>query len=1083
MQDIQDIYELSPLQEGILFHSLFAPESRYYCQQLKATLHGRLDVDAFQRTWQKVVDRHSVFRTSFHWEEIEKPLQVVHQSATIPWRLEDLSGLPVEAQRTYLDQCLVEDRAQRYDLTNAPLVRLGLFRLGPEVYRFVWSFHHLLMDGWCLPIILQEVFLLYESFTRNVEVRLRQPRPYRDYIVWLQRQDTSKAKQFWRESLAGFTVPTPLVIDDSTVNGTSYSYDFRDYDVTLSDETLARLTAFTRKHQLTMNTVIQGAWAVMLSRYSGQDDVVFGTVVSGRPTSLPGVESIVGLLINTLPVRVHLPREQEVVPWLKGVQDWLAEMRQFEFSSLAEVQTWSDVPRSKSLFESLLVFENYPVDPALGEEVKSLEITDTHYSNVNNYPLSLIALPTSRGLTFRVKYDGRRFQKQTIERLQAHLHLLLARLTKDAPQKLADLWLLTPGEQQKIIVGWNDTRVDYSPERCVHELIEQQVEKSPAATAVVYEEQKLSYRELNERANQLAHYLKARGVGPETLVGIFMRRSAEMIVGILGVLKAGGVYFPLDPGFPRQRLAYMFEQSKAQIILTLDRFADALPEGGFEILALDKGWQKVAGYSSENPTPIATPENGAYVIYTSGSTGQPKGVVIEHRQIYNYVRALMERLEIPPGLSYAMVQPLTVDSCKTVIFPSLVSGGSLHLVAHEVSPDPYAMAGYFEKHDIDLLKIAPSHLAAIQGTQPARVMPRRWLVIGGEASRAEWVESLQKLDPARRIFNHYGPTEATVGMLTYPLKPERIGNHNTVLPMGKPLPNTQAYLLDESLRAVPVGVAGELYIGGACVARGYLNHPDLTAEKFVPDPFNGSYGARLYKTGDQARYLSDGNIEFLGRIDDQIKIRGFRIEPKEIEAVCREDPSVKDVIVLAREQESGIPKLIAYLVFQPGTEPAISKIRNTLKKRLPDYMVPAAYVTLDALPLNPHGKTDRRALPDPEPGREETDGRFVGPTTPLEANLADVFAQVLGIDQVGVNDNFFELGGHSLMLTNLLFHLNEKFQLELPLRAVFDAPTVAELAPVLVQSRARLLNEDRLNTILAEIEQLSEDEVKWMVAT
>jgi amino acid adenylation domain-containing protein len=1084
MQDVEDIYELSPMQQGMLFHSLFAPRAGFYCQQLKSTLRGRLDVETFRRTWQRVVERHAVFRTAFHWEEVQKPLQVVRRSATLPWLYEDWRELSPSEQEARFEAYMADDLARGYDFATPPLMRLALFRTGEETHRFVWSFHHLLMDGWCLPLVLREVFIFYEGALAGADVRLRAPRPYREYIGWLQRQDMAQAEAFWRESLRGFTEPTPVTRGTAAAAvGEAEAGGFREREVTLPADVYARLNAYARKHQLTLNTLVQGAWAVLLSRYGGIKDVVFGATVSGRPTTLPGAEAMVGLFINSLPVRVRLDGPGPIADELRHLRDWLAELRQYEHTPLVEAHGWSEVPRTQPLFESLVVFENYPVDPAMAEQLRSISVSDAHSGNVNNFPVTLIALPGPSALTLRLKYDGRRLDEQTAARMLGHLQTILRAMTRGEAGRLFDLPVLTPAEQQQAVVEWNDTRRDYGPGVCAHELFERHAALKPEAPAAVFEGECLTYGELNERANRLARYLRSRGVGPDVLVGLFMRRSLETVVGMLGILKAGGAYFPLDPGFPPQRLAFMLEDSRARHILTAGSHAETLPPGSdLEVLRLDADWHLVADYAGDNLASNASPANAAYVIYTSGSTGRPKGVVVEHRQIVNYVRGVSERLSFEPGLSYAMVQPLTVDSCKTVVFPALCMGGCLHLIEQERSTDPHALADYFRRHHIDVLKITPSHLAALQGeAAEARVLPRGWLVLGGEASQSRWVEGLQELSPDCRIFNHYGPTETTVGVLTYPLRPERVGTHGALLPTGRPVPNVQAYLLDEALRPVPVGVPGELYIGGDSVARGYLGRPALTAERFVPDPFETNYGGRLYRTGDLARYLPGGEIEFIGRGDDQVKIRGYRIELKEIETVCCEHPAVKETVVLARKDAVGGGKLTAYVVAREGHGVASAELRAFLGERLPDYMLPSAFVFLDAIPLMAHGKVNRQALP--EPGLEAAaGGDYEGPRTPLEAKLAEVFAQVIGVERVGVADNFFELGGHSLMVTSLLFRLHETFRVELPLRTVFEAPTVAQLAPALVESCAVRVDEAELDRILSEIEQLSEDEAQWILA-
>jgi len=647
----------------------------------------------------------------------------------------------------------------------------------------------------------------------------------------------------------------------------------------------------------------------------------------------------------------------------------------------------------------------------------------------------------------RIKYQCHRFDTATITRMLGHLRTLLAGMVANPTQRLADLPMLTVAERQQLLVEWNNTSTVYPQDVCIHELFEAQAARTPDAVAVVCEEQELTYRELNIRANQLARYLQALGVTPEGLVSLCVERSLDMIVGLLGILKAGGAYVPLDPAYPQERLALILRDAQVSVVLTQPQLAAGFTGLQAQVVCLNTDWKRIAQESVTNPVNKATPNNLIYVIYTSGSTGVPKGVAIEHRQLCNYVYSVQERLALPNPCSFATVSTLAADLGNTMVFASLCTGGCLHILSQARVADPRAMADYFAHYAIDCLKIVPSHFAALHtSSHPEHMFPRRLLILGGEASRSEWVKSLQRLAPGCAILNHYGPTEATVGVLTYRVEENQRFPRTSTPPLGRPLAKVQIYLLDQRLQPVPIGVQGELYIGGANLARGYLKRPALTAERFIPHPFSDAPGARLYKTGDLARYLPDGNIEFLGRSDYQVKIRGYRVELGEVEAALEQHPAIRQAVVCAQEDIQGNKRIVAYVVIYKETAISLHTLRSFLQTKLPDYMVPAALVVLDTLPLTPNGKIDRQALPAPDQTRPPLCEAFVAPRTPTEELLAGIWAHVLGVESVGLHDNFFALGGHSLLAMKVVSRLRQIFQVDIPLRELFNAPTVASLA-------------------------------------
>ncbi|WP_437997980.1 amino acid adenylation domain-containing protein [Sorangium sp. So ce185] len=1042
---IEDVYPLSPTQEGMLFHTLLNPGSGIYLMQQHYTWAGRLDADLIVEAWQRVVARHPILRTSFLWKDLERPLQIVHRHVDLSGVIQvlDWRGLPEAEQEARLAETLESELTAGLDMTRAPLWRLRLIRVTEDACRIVRSFHHILTDGWCFSLLMMECLSYYTALREGRPLELPRLRPYRDYIAWLGRQDLSAAERFWRGELRGFTAPTPLGVERAIPGHPEQPAGMGDAVIELDSAATEALMGLAQQHGLTLNTLVQGAWALLLSRYSGHRDVVFGVTVAGRPADLPDVETIVGLFINSLPLRVMVAPEQPLLAWLKDLLAHNYRLREYEYSPLSQIQQWSELPKGQPLFNSLVVFQNAPIDPRLGEQVGDVRLSFEQARIHNNYPLTIVAYPGSE-LGLRLSYDRRWLDGDAAGRMLDQLRQLLEEMVRRPRARVGDLALLREAERRRALIEWNATAAAVPADACVHELFEAHAARRPDAAAVVYEETALSYRDLDRRANQLARRLRAAGVGPEDRVGLCLERSAEMVVGLLGVLKAGAAYVPLDPKFPRERLDAVLADSGARVVVTQARWAGALDAPGRTSLCLDRDAAALAAEAAEPLGATARPENLAYLIYTSGSTGRPKGVAVEHRQLVNYVHAVLARLPLAEGAGLALVSTVAADLGHTSLFGALCSGRTLHVLSGDRTFDPDRMAEYMSRHGVDGLKIVPSHLAALlEAARPERVLPRRCLVLGGEASSWDLIDRIRALAPECAIINHYGPTETTVGSLTWEIDAARDRPAGPV-PIGRPLANTQAYVLDRNMEPVPVGVPGELYLGGAGVTRGYHARPELTAERFVPDPFGGSPGGRLYRTGDQARYRPGGAIEFLGRTDHQIKLRGHRVELGEIEAHLREQPEVREAIVVARD-DGKAKRLVAYVVGRDAAALETAALLERLAQRLPDYMVPSAIVPLPALPLTANGKIDRAALPEPERAGAPEAGGFVAPRNEVEAALAQVWAEVLGRDRVGVHDNFFALGGDSIRSLQVIARANKR-GLKLSPKHLLDHPTVAELA-------------------------------------
>ena len=1068
VKNIEDIYRLSPMQQGMLFHSMYAPDAGMYFEQSSWIIRGEMDSSAFVKAWQKVMDRHTALRTAYIWEDLDEPLQVVNRQVDLPIEQFDWRDSTKEQNEQKLKDFLDRDLERGFVITQAPLMRLALIRIEQEAYYFNWSHHHLLLDGWSQPVILKDVFTLYETYARGQELQLEPARPYRDYIAWIQSQDMNEARTYWQGLLRGFSAPTVLpeellVGNSYPVQGSEsleeggYSVNRHVLDEKLSDD----LGKLVRKTQTTLNSVIQGAWAILLSHYNGDGDALFGATVSGRPVDLPGVESIVGLFINSLPVRITIKPEDTLSSWLQGIQVQQVKSRQYEYTPLYEIQTWSEVPKDVPLFNSLLVFENYPVDEVVREQKGTLDIRPNHIYTRTNYPLTIAFSPGKR-IGFEIAYDHGRFSSAAIQRIQDHLVTLLERMIISADQQVMDISILSQDEQEKMLVEWNDTSKEFTNYDCVHRLIEAAAERTPQSLALVSDDGQMSYEQMNNRVNQLARYLHQQGVGPESMVGISVERSMDMVIAVLGVLKTGAAYIPLDPKYPTERITFMMADSEMELMITQEKLLNERLEYQGKVVLIDANWSIIAEENEGNPGYAVTLDNLAYVIYTSGSTGKPKGVAVSHRSLVNHTLSLTEAMEMDSNDRMLQFISLSFDACGEELFPTLISGAAL------VLPD-----GTQDVLGADLLKSSDRHrvtifhmpipiwhqvvddIVALDLPIPASL---RLLAGGGESIAMDkmraWCERAERReDTAPMLFlNAYGPTEATIACTYYKFHctTDAISGYK-VIPIGRPISNVQTYIVDSGMRPVAIGAPGELLIGGVGLARGYLHHGDKTAESFIANVFCNEPGTRLYRTGDLARYLPDGNIEFLGRADFQVKIRGFRVELGEIETVIREFQGVRDVITIVREDQPGDKRLVAYV--QPDESGGVGDwvlkpqvIRDFLSEKLPQYMVPSVFVQIDQMPLTPSGKVDRRALPVPEGGQPEISSDYVAPRTAVEEIVAGLWSEVLGVNRVGIYDNFFDLGGHSLKATQLLSRLRQTFDVELLLRTVFETPTVAGTA-------------------------------------
>jgi len=1048
-RDIEDIYELSPMQEGMLFHALYAPrEGTYVTQQLFVVSDERM-LCAIEWAAGQAVARHTTLRTSFHWEGTDKPLQVVHRDTPPEMRRLDWRTMPEAERGPRLDTLLKEDRERGFDLTSAPLLRLTAIRLDAG-YQCIWTYSHLLLDGWSLSVLMNEIRTLAAAFTVAAPAELPAPRPYRDYIAWLQRQDLDAAERYWRQLLRGFTAPTPLSMRMSSAVPPAESWGEVVFELG-APETNA-LLSLAREHDLTLNTFLLGAWGLILSRHSGERDVVFGVTSSGRPADLPGADSIVGLFINTLPARLRVDPHARLTAWLRHVQGVYAESREKEYAPLAAIQRWSDVPRGTPLFQTLVMLESYPSATVWERPPREArERTGGRLLQRTNYPLTVCLAIAPDGLVGTLSYDTRECEAESACRLSGHLRTMLTAMSAHPDAPLRQLPMLTGSEARTLLDEWGRAAATTPGDARIHDLFEDQARRTPAAQAVVSvnDHESLTYDQLNRRANQLARHLRGLGAGPESLVGICLGRSPRTVVAMLGVLKSGAGYVPLDPTHPPERLAKMIEGTGTSIVVTESAVQQALGCSGVRRVCFDAAAALLAQAEDTNLTSGVLPDNVAYVIQTSGSTGRPKGVTIQHRSAVAFLHWVRERYSDAELSGVVATTSLSYDCSVFELLGPLSWGGRVLLadsvLQHASMPAAAAMT---------LVSTGPATLREVldRGSLAPSV---RTINLGGEASPEPLLRALSSR-PELRVWHLYGPTEDT----SYTTCGSLDGADGDRAPLGRPLPGTSLYVLDCDGNPVPVGAVGELHIGGQGLARGYWGQAAQTAGAFVPDPFSNVPGARMYRTGDLVTYRHDGALCFVGRRDDQVKIRGTRIEPAEIEAVLGTHPAIREAAVAARVV-SGERHLIACYALHSGAHIDARELAHFLRARVPGAWVPSDYVALEALPRLPNGKIDRARLPVRSDQACTTEGDPpVPPRTALERRVASIWQAVLRRDAIGVHEHFFDIGGHSLRMLHLHCQLREQLGAEIALSELLRYPTIASLAERLgggrdaVQTRA-----------------------------
>lgn len=1062
-----NLYPTSVDQERLWFIEQLQPGNSAYNIFSASRLKGPVDARIMERVVNEIVARHEALRTTLTTVD-GQPMQVVAPSIYIPLITVDLEPLVEHEREPEALRLTTEAFALPFDLERAPLVRFGLLKLAQDDYVFYVNMHHTITDRWSGAIFEEEMGALYPAFATGQPSPLPElPIQYADYAVWqrerMQSEVYRREAAYWKQRLAG----APFVLENPPDFPRPPLQSFRGRRVytTYPKRLLNALREVSRRENVTMFMLLMAAFKTLLYRYTSQEDILIASTFANR--NRPELQNLIGYLLNLLVFRTDLsgnPTFRELLARERDTALGAFAHQEMPFGKLVqELRPKQDASRNP-IVQASLIYLDFPeltVVDLLGMTAKHLDIDN----GSSRFDITLAITETPSGFEVDIEFPTALYKPARMQRMATHLEVLLEGIVADAGQRLSELPILTGIERQHLLADWNITASVYPRDMCLHQLFEEQVERTPDAVAVVFEQECLSYRELNARANRLARHLRTSGVGAGSLVGLLLERSTEMVVGVLGILKAGGAYVPLDASYPPQRLAFMLKDAAVPVLLTEQHLLERLPVRAEHAVCVDVEREDIARQPTGNLPNTTDAQYPAYVIYTSGSTGQPKGVEIPHRAAVNLLASMRDEPGLTPDDAMLAHTTLSFDVAAVEIFLPLMAGARIVLVSREVASDGAELLERLSRATIMQATPATYRLlleAGWQGSEGLKVF------CGGEAYSQELAKQLYERSSV--FWSKYGPTETAVFATSY-----KVEDIEKPLCIGRPLANTQLYVLDAYMNPVPVGIDGELFIGGDGLAHGYLNRPALTAERFVPDCFGGTPGARLYRTGDRVRYLDDGNVEFQGRIDEQVKVRGFRIETAEIEAALHSHEAVTQVVVVAREDTPGDKRLVAYLVAatteqQPA--PTTSELRHLLKQSLPDYMIPSAFVFLRRLPLTPTGKVDRRALPAPDVTRPELEGAYIAPQTPTEERLSQIWDEILGLKQVGIRDDFFDLGGDSLLATQVVSHVRKVFGVELPLRIVFQKPTVSELAA----SIEELLVEQMESLSDAEAEQLLESE-------
>ncbi len=1040
--NIKSIYSLTPMQEGMLFHSLENKESNAYFVQASIELKGSIDISILEKSFNKLIEKYDILRTAIVYKNIKKPQQVVLKERTAKLYYEDVSENEDIAIDEYVKEFKENDRVRGFDLTKDNLIRLSMIKKEKDTYKLILSFHHILMDGWCTGIIFNDLMKNYDLLKRGQSIDTVEVYNYRNYIEWLEKQDKAEAMDYWLNQLAEYD--TSASLPKLCYKNKERVYLQEEIKCKLDEEITNIIKELANQNQVTLNTLFQTVWGVLLQKFNNTKEVVFGAVVSGRPSEVEGIEEMVGLFINTIPIKIDTKPDMSFKDLLVNVQNRALLNEKYSYFPLAEIQSMTEL--KNNLLDHILVFENYPFKEADFEDEAKFEVninTLTVFEQTN-YDLNIIVMPDNE-LTIRYDFNAAIYDRELIELISKYFMSIVRDIMDNEDIKVRDITMISKQEREKLLYDFNDTHSEYPKDKTLYQLFEEQVTNNPQQIAVKYEDKSLTYEQLNKRSNQLARVFRNNGVGVGKVVGLMVDRSLEMIVGILAILKTGGAYLPIDPSFPKGRAAYMLEDSNASLLVGYKEFMCELDYSGKTI---DIREQSLYQGDGSNIGQVNSSDDLAYVMYTSGTTGKAKGILTTH---YNIVRVVKKTnyIEIKPEDKLLQLSNFAFDGSIFDIFGSLLNGASLLLLKEEEILEISKLAKIIQEEKITVFFVTTAMFNMIVTTKLEALKNVRKILFGGEQiSVSHTAKALEYLGE-NKIIHVYGPTETTVYASYYHIN--EVNEERETIPIGKPIANTRIYILDRDNNLQPIGAPGELCITGDGLAKGYLNRPELTAEKFIDNPFGEG---KLYKTGDLARWLPGGNIEFLGRIDHQVKIRGFRIETGEIENQLLKHEEIKEAVVVVKKEESG-KSLVGYIVSEK--ELSVSALRKYLAKELPEYMIPAYFVALDKIPLTSNGKINRKALPEVD-GKIDTGVEYLAPGNDIEEKLVKIWEEVLGIEKVGVNDNFFDLGGHSLLVIKIHAQIDKLYPNKVKITDLFSLTTIKEMGEYIKNGRKDVAN-------------------------
>ncbi|MCA0926161.1 amino acid adenylation domain-containing protein [Bacillus stratosphericus] len=1055
---VQDMYYLSPMQEGMLFHTLHHQEKGFYVEQMDMNVKGTLRHDLLEKSMNIIVERYDIFRTVFLHEKVKRPVQVVLKNRPFQLDVVDIQDLSESEQFERIDRFKQKDQLRGFDLSKDLLMRASVFQTGPSSYRWIWSYHHILLDGWCFGLVVQELFAIYHALLHDIPYRLEPVKPYKEYIHWLEKQDKQASLEYWTQSLAGFEGQSTFKEQRKQTN----EHELGEIEWAMSKEETAALSELALQQNATLSSALQSAWSILLSRYQRSNDVLFGTVVSGRPSDLAGVDRMVGLFINVIPRRIQLTDQMTFRSLLSETQQQSLAAEPHQYIPIYDIQAKAG---QQQLIDHIVVFENVPA--AKKDEQESLlgfTVEDMNVYEKSNYDLNLLASPGEQ-LQLKLAFNQRAFDPAFVRKLKDQLTLLIKGAIKHPDQSVHTLTLVTKQEKQRMLEEWNAPELEHD-QLYLTKWFEHNVRKQPNAVALSAGDHTMTYAELNEQANRLARHLQKNGVGHQTVTAILAERTPELIVSLLAVLKAGATYVPIDPDYPESRIQYMLKDSGATHLLTHSSFINQTRSLAFDGTYLFADDQEILLMSSENLPLEAGLDDTAYIMYTSGTTGQPKGIMTTHSNIARVVKNTnyLTILETDTllSLSNSVFDGFTFD-----VYGALLNGAKLVLPQKETILDMGKLTELIKGEHISVMFVPTAlfHLLVDEGTDWMRSV--RKVLFGGERASVQHVRKAFDVMGKGRLLNVYGPTESTVFATYYPID-EAIPLEAHSIPIGKPLNQTGAYILSEHRQLQPIGMVGELCLSGKGLAKGYLNRPDLTKQVFIAHPF--AAGERLYRTGDLAYFREDGLIEYAGRVDDQVKIRGHRIELTEIEANLLMHQGVKQAVLLADHDETNHTRLLAYITCDDAWKGKLDDIKSGLKERLPAYMLPHELIELENLPLTPNGKVDKRQLPKPE--APQGNRRVKLPANEVEQKLLVMWREVLEREDISTDDHFFELGGHSLKAMSLLSKVSKEFEVQVPIHLLFETPTIEALSRYIQHQDGEtagylVFNESQTSTVFA----------------